>query len=197
VSWLLPPGCLCCDQKALSESHQVIRRPLARLPPCFAKSVLFVSRGQIPPFHSNGGYREADLADCDPAPAQKTELIRAEASEASYRRRQPRLCRGSRAVVAHGERCGRSGSLSRHYCRQRSPGPSPCAAASQVATPAVSAEGGVDLMLPPHSDHQSKCVLHSLFLGCVSRGLLGFSHEDIIDFDICTHAIFRVVCINA
>ena len=35
VSWLLPPGCLCCDQKALSESHRVIRRPLARLPPCF------------------------------------------------------------------------------------------------------------------------------------------------------------------
>jgi hypothetical protein len=26
-----------------------------------------------------------------------------------------------------------------------------------------------------------------LFLGCVSRGLLGFSHEDIIDFDIGAH----------
>src|ERR1700745_3361847 len=36
VSWLLPPGCLCCDQKALSESQQVIRRPLALLPPWFA-----------------------------------------------------------------------------------------------------------------------------------------------------------------
>lgn len=35
VSWLLPPGCLCCDHRALSESHEVIRRPLPRLPPCF------------------------------------------------------------------------------------------------------------------------------------------------------------------
>jgi hypothetical protein len=35
ASWLLPPGWLCCDHQALSESHQVIRRPLARLPPCF------------------------------------------------------------------------------------------------------------------------------------------------------------------
>jgi hypothetical protein len=42
-------------------------------------------------------------------------------------------------------------------------------------------------MLPPQSDHQSECLLHSLFLGCVSRGLLGFSHEDIIDFDIGAH----------
>src|SRR6516165_5309075 len=42
VSWLLPPGCLCCDQKALSESHQVIRRLLARLPPCFVISILAV-----------------------------------------------------------------------------------------------------------------------------------------------------------
>ena len=37
-----PPGCLCCDQKALSESHQVIRRLLARLPPCFVISILAV-----------------------------------------------------------------------------------------------------------------------------------------------------------
>jgi hypothetical protein len=42
-------------------------------------------------------------------------------------------------------------------------------------------------MLPPQSDHQSERLLHSLFLGCVSRGLLGFSHEDIIDFDIGAH----------
>ena len=42
-------------------------------------------------------------------------------------------------------------------------------------------------MLPPQSDHQSECLLHSLFLGCVSRGLLGFSHEDIINFDIGAH----------
>ena len=47
-------------------------------------------------------------------------------------------------------------------------------------------------MLPPHSDHQSECLLHSLFLGCVSRGLLGFSHEDIIDFDICAHGAYPV-----
>ena len=53
--------------------------------------------------------------------------------------------------------------------------------------PAVSAEGGVDFMLPPQSDHQSKGLLYSLFLGCVSRGFLGFSHEDIIDFDIGAH----------
>ena len=31
--------------------------------------------------------------------------------------------------------------------------------------PAVSAEGGVDFMLPPQSDHQSKGLLYSLFLG--------------------------------
>jgi hypothetical protein len=42
-------------------------------------------------------------------------------------------------------------------------------------------------MLPPQSDHQSQCLLHSLFLGCVSRGLLGFSHEDVINFDIGAH----------
>ena len=42
-------------------------------------------------------------------------------------------------------------------------------------------------MLAPQFDHQSECLLHSLFLGCVSRGLLGFSHEDIIDFDIGAH----------
>jgi hypothetical protein len=38
-----PSGMLDCDQKALSESHQVIRRPLARLPPCFAVWTLFDS----------------------------------------------------------------------------------------------------------------------------------------------------------
>src|SRR6516165_233451 len=64
--------------------------------------------------------------------------------------------------------------------------------------PAVSTEGGADFMLPPHSDHQSECLLHCLFLGCVSRGLLGFSHEDIIDFDICAHGSHSVVvCIDA
>jgi hypothetical protein len=47
-------------------------------------------------------------------------------------------------------------------------------------------------MLPPHSDHQSERLLHGLFLCCVSRGLLGFSHEDIIDFDICAHGPYRV-----
>ena len=55
-------------------------------------------------------------------------------------------------------------------------------------------------MLPPQSDHQSECLLHSLFLGCVSRGLLGFSHEDIIDFDIGAHGRhipYRSVCINS
>jgi hypothetical protein len=63
--------------------------------------------------------------------------------------------------------------------------------------PAVSAEGGVDFMLPPHSDHQSEGLLHGLFLGCVSRGLLGFSHEDIIDFDICAHGPYSVSCVSA
>ena len=50
-------------------------------------------------------------------------------------------------------------------------------------------------MLPPHSDHQSECLFHSLFLGCVSRGLLGFSHEDIIDFDICAHGLDSLSCV--
>jgi hypothetical protein len=35
-------------------------------------------------------------------------------------------------------------------------------------------------MLPVQSDHQSECLLDSLFLGCESRGLLGFSHEDVV-----------------
>lgn len=52
-------------------------------------------------------------------------------------------------------------------------------------------------MLPPHSDHQSEGLLHGLFLGCVSRGLLGFSHEDIIDFDICAHGPYSVSCVSA
>jgi hypothetical protein len=47
-------------------------------------------------------------------------------------------------------------------------------------------------MLPPHSDHQSEGLLHSLFLGCVSRGPLGFSHEDIIDLDIGAHGPYSV-----
>jgi hypothetical protein len=51
-------------------------------------------------------------------------------------------------------------------------------------------------MLPPQSDHQSECLLHSLFLGCVSRGLLGFSHEDIIDFDIGAHGPDSVSCVS-
>jgi hypothetical protein len=42
-------------------------------------------------------------------------------------------------------------------------------------------------MLAPQSNHQSEGLLYSLFLGCVSGGLLGFSHEDIIDFDIGAH----------
>jgi hypothetical protein len=48
-------------------------------------------------------------------------------------------------------------------------------------------------MLPPHSDHQSEGLLHSLFLGCMSGGLLGFFHEDIIDFDIGAHGLYSVV----
>jgi hypothetical protein len=32
-----PSGCWCCNGQALSESQQVIRHPLARLPPSFAK----------------------------------------------------------------------------------------------------------------------------------------------------------------
>jgi len=51
-------------------------------------------------------------------------------------------------------------------------------------------------MLPPQSDHQSECLLHSLFLGCVSRGLLRFSHEDIIDFDIGAHMPRSVSCVS-
>jgi len=47
-------------------------------------------------------------------------------------------------------------------------------------------------VLPPQSNHQSQCLLHSLFLGCVSRGLLGFSHEDIVDFDIGAHG--HILC---
>lgn len=42
-------------------------------------------------------------------------------------------------------------------------------------------------MLPPQSDHQSERLFHSLFLSCVSGGLLRFSHEDVIDFDIGAH----------
>jgi hypothetical protein len=42
-------------------------------------------------------------------------------------------------------------------------------------------------MLPPQSDHQSEGLPYGLFLGCVSGRLLGFSHEDIIDFDIGAH----------
>ena len=52
-------------------------------------------------------------------------------------------------------------------------------------------------MLPPHSDHQSECLLHSLFLRCVSRGLLGLSHEDIINFDICAHRLYSMSCVSA
>jgi hypothetical protein len=64
--------------------------------------------------------------------------------------------------------------------------------------PAVFAEGGVDVTLPPQSDHQAERLLHSLLFGRVPRDLLGFSHEDIIDFDIGAHGpAFRVVCINA
>jgi hypothetical protein len=62
--------------------------------------------------------------------------------------------------------------------------------------PAVSAECGVDFMLPPQSDHQSECLFHSLFLGCVSRGLLGFPHEGIIDFDIGAHGPNSVPCVS-
>jgi hypothetical protein len=51
-------------------------------------------------------------------------------------------------------------------------------------------------MLPPQSDHQSECLLHSLFLGCMSRGLLGLSHEDIIDFDISAHRPHSVSCVS-
>jgi hypothetical protein len=50
-------------------------------------------------------------------------------------------------------------------------------------------------MLPPQSDHQSEGLLHSLFLGCVSRGLLGFSHEDIIDFYVGAHGPYSVSCV--
>ena len=31
-------GCLCCNKQTLSESHEVIRHRLARLPPCFVNS---------------------------------------------------------------------------------------------------------------------------------------------------------------
>ena len=51
-------------------------------------------------------------------------------------------------------------------------------------------------MLPPQSDHQSECLLDSLFLGSMSRGLLGFSHEDIIDFDIGAHGPHSVPCVS-
>jgi hypothetical protein len=51
-------------------------------------------------------------------------------------------------------------------------------------------------MLPPQSDHQSECLHHSLFLGCVSRGLLGFSHEEIIDFDIGAHGPHFGSCVS-
>jgi hypothetical protein len=53
-------------------------------------------------------------------------------------------------------------------------------------------------MLPPQSDHQSERLLHGSFLGCVSGGLLGFSHEDVIDFDIGAHGpAFGIMCIDA
>jgi hypothetical protein len=51
-------------------------------------------------------------------------------------------------------------------------------------------------MLPPQSDHQSEGLLYSLFLGCVSGGLLGFSHEDIIDLDIGAHGPHSVLCVS-
>ena len=47
-------------------------------------------------------------------------------------------------------------------------------------------------MLPVQSDHQSECLLDSLLLGCVSRGLLGLSHEDVVDFDIGAHGSHSV-----
>jgi hypothetical protein len=62
--------------------------------------------------------------------------------------------------------------------------------------PTIFAEGGVDVMLPPQSDHQSERLLHSLLFGCVSRDLLGFSHEDIIDFDIGAHGLASVPCVS-
>jgi hypothetical protein len=51
-------------------------------------------------------------------------------------------------------------------------------------------------MLLPQSDHQSEGLLYSLLLGCVSGGLLGFSHEDIIDFDIGAHGPHSVSCVS-
>jgi hypothetical protein len=66
--------------------------------------------------------------------------------------------------------------------------------------PAISAVAGVDLTLPPQSNHQSECLLHGLLLGCVSGGLLRFSHEDIVDFDIRAHrhtsVVECIVCIK-
>jgi hypothetical protein len=51
-------------------------------------------------------------------------------------------------------------------------------------------------MLSPQSDHQSECLLYRLFLGCVSEGLLGLFHEDIIDFDIGAHGPHSVSCVS-
>ena len=51
-------------------------------------------------------------------------------------------------------------------------------------------------MLPPQSDHQSERLLHSLSLGCVSGGLLCFSHEAVIDFDIGAHESHSVSCVS-
>ena len=124
--------------------------------------------------------------------------IRSSAGQNLYRpfSRGPRLRRGSHAPAAHEGRCGHSESLSRHCCRQQSPGHSAGAVASEATAPAVSTERGVDFVLPPQSDHQSESLLYSFFLGRVSRGLLGFSHEDIIDFDIRAHGPHSVSCVS-
>ena len=72
--------------------------------------------------------------------------IRSSAGQKLYRpfSRGPRLRRGSHAPAAHEGRCGHSESLSRHCCRQQSPGHSAGAVASEATAPAVSTERGVD-----------------------------------------------------
>jgi hypothetical protein len=63
--------------------------------------------------------------------------------------------------------------------------------------PAVPTEGSVGFALLAQSDHQSERLLDSPFLGSMSGGLLGFSHEGVIDFDICAHGPFRMMCMGA
>jgi hypothetical protein len=64
----------------------------------------------------------------------------------------------------------------------RSRGPAALAASGEIAAPAIFAESCANVVLPPQPDQQAERLFYRLLL-CLPRGLLGFSHESIIDFD--------------